>query len=74
MDKLIKLNENKLIKEYASKLIETFIDGFKSITEDCEKSKIIRTGVRTIGAISIAYIACKSGIEYGKFKIGVNNI
>lgn len=65
---------DKLIKEYAPRLLETFIDQFKNITEDSEKAKIIRTSIRTIGVTATAYIVCKSGIECGKFKIGVNNI
>ena len=74
MNQLIKSNENKKIKEYVPKLIDTFIDGFKNITDDSEKSKIIITGVKTIGAMAITFIVCKSGIEFGKLKIGVNSI
>lgn len=65
---------DKLVKEYTPKLLETFIDQFKSVAEDSEKAKIIRTSIRTIGVTATAYIVCKAGIECGKFKIGVNNI
>lgn len=65
---------DKLVKEYTPKLLETFIEQFKSITDESEKAKTIRTGIITVGVATTAYIMFKSGIECGKFKIGVNNI